>query len=261
MSDLSIQNPTKSIHIEVCDSVLTLTMNRGEKKNALTLDMYTALGQALEAAEQAKDVRVVVIAGANSHFTAGNDISDFLNNPPKDESSAVLQFLKILSKFEKPLIAAANGVAVGVGTTLLLHCDYVFLSKDAMLKLPFVELGLCPEAASSLLLPRHIGYLRASEMILTGAKISAEQALQWGLANKVVDDTLTQANELAKTMAKRPPAAMALSKRLLKHEIQPLMEERLGLEGKEFIERLQSPEAREAFMAFIQKREPDFSSF
>lgn len=245
----------------VTDKIMILHIARGEKKNALTRMMYSQLTEQLAVAASRADIRVVVIKGHEDYFSAGNDISDFLHHPPKDESSEVLQFLRALSQFPKPLIAAANGVAVGIGTTLLLHCDYVVLGHSAILKLPFVELGLCPEAASSLLLPRHIGYLRASEMILAGAKIDASTALQWGLANQVCDKSFDDAMEVAQKMAQQPPAALVLSKRLLKLEIEPKISERLTLEGKEFVQRLTSPEAREAFTAFLQKRSPDFSQF
>lgn len=261
MPEFSISNPSEAIHIQLHCDVLILTIARGGKKNALTHEMYTALDQALQAADKDKNIRALIITGHTDYFTAGNDILDFLNKPPTDESSPVLQFLKSLSTLQKPLVAAASGVAVGVGTTLLLHCDYVILRSDAVLKLPFVELGLCPEAASSLLLPRSIGYLRASEMILTGATLNAPKALEWGLANEIAEDPLLRAQQIAEKLAKQPLASILLSKKLLKEEVTPLVSERLQVEGKEFVERLRSPEAREAFTAFMQKRQPDFKQF
>lgn len=260
--DTSLLNTENNILCDYDDvsNILTIKIQRNGKKNALTRAMYTALDDNLKLAESS-DVRCVVLTGADDCFTAGNDITDFLYDPPKDESSPVLKFLKTLSQFSKPLIAAANGPAIGVGTTILLHCDYVVLGPDILLKLPFVELGLCPEAASSLLLPRHIGYLRASEMIICGARINAAKALEFGLANEVAENPLEAAMVMAHHIAEQPLNSLVISKKMLKSEIASEITSRLKIEGEAFVDRLKSPEAIEAFTAFLQKRKANFRQF
>ncbi len=257
------QLPSDDIKTSLANQVLSVQLNRPEKKNALTHDMYTQLTTIFREAETNPDVRVLFLTGTKDTFTAGNDLSDFLNNPPKSLDSPVFKFLEILSKFSKPLIAAATGSAIGLGTTLFLHCDLVYLGKSAKLKLPFVNLGLCPEAASSLLLPALAGHQRASQAILLGELINAEQAENWGLANAVFDDDAYQerAYEKALLLAKQPAASVRLSKQLLKQSQQLLVAERLSLEADHFNKRLTSPEAKEAFTAFFEKRPADFSSF
>ena len=250
--------PLISHHVE--HSILTITLQRPEKKNAITRDMYQGLHSALQAARKDAQVKVVIIHGSKGNFSAGNDIADFLHHPPSDESSPVLQFLKTISEFNKPLIAAADGVAVGVGTTLLLHCDLVVLNENTRLKLPFVELGLCPEAASSLLLPRIIGSQRAAQMILLSEMISAKEAFEWGLANKITtESSLISAMDYAHKMAKLPTESLILSKSLLKSETKESVSERLTLEAGHFVERLQGKDAKEAFTAFLEKRPPQFN--
>jgi len=258
--NLNPEFSTPLIGFSLNEGILTLSIQRGEKKNAITRDMYRGLHTCLQAAEFDARVRVVVITGHDGNFTAGNDISDFLHHPPSDETSPVLLFLKTLSQFTKPLIAAADGVAIGVGTTLLLHCDIVVVHQDVKLKLPFVELGLCPEAASSLLLPRIIGYQRAAQMILMSDLISGQQALEWGLVNYIsTEPALPMAIQHAKRIASLPMESLTLSKKLLKSELTAAIDARLTIEAKHFIERLASTDAREAFTAFIQKRPAKFN--
>lgn len=247
----------REILMECRDGVMLIRIHRPDRKNALTLSMYTALTAALESAAGDPEVRVAVLTGSGDSFTSGNDIADFLAAPPTGEDSPVFRFLAALRQFEKPLIAAVNGIAVGIGVTLLLHCDLVYVRAGAMLQLPFVNLGLCPEAASSLLLPRLIGYPRAAELLLLGEPFSAEQALDWGLINALgadADATLEQALATARRLARQPAAAVRLTKALLKRSEAEAVRETLALEGRHFKERLRSPEAIAALQAFAGRR-------
>ncbi|HXH02451.1 MAG TPA: enoyl-CoA hydratase [Candidatus Competibacteraceae bacterium] len=254
---------TQQILTELQDGVLHVILNRPEKKNALTNAMYDALRAALERAEADPAVRVVLFSGSGGSFTAGNDLGDFLNAPPQDEHSPVFRFLLAASRASKPLAAAVAGAAVGIGTTLLLHCELVYCAPGSRFQMPFVNLGLCPEAASSLLLPARLGHARAAELLLLGESFGAEQALAWGLVNAVVDgdQLLTHAVERCQALAAQPPAAVRLTKALLKRAQAQAVAETIALEGRHFAERLQSPEAKEAFQAFFEKRRPDFSRF
>jgi len=248
---------TQEIVTERQDKVLLLRIQRPDKKNALTLAMYAALTAALEAAAQDASIRVVVLTGSGDSFSSGNDVADFLASPPEGEDSPVFRFLWALSRFEKPLIAAVNGVAVGIGVTLLLHCELVYARAGATLQLPFVNLGLCPEAASSLLLPRLVGYPRAAEWLLLGERFSAEQAQEWGLINAVCADAeavLELALAKAQRLAQQPPTALRLAKMLLKRADAEAIRETIALEGRYFRERLCSPEAQAAFQAFFTRR-------
>lgn len=256
-----MDNQKAPITSTTLNGITTITICRNEKKNAITRDMYSLLSDAFAQAETDKNVRCVFIKGHAGYFTAGNDLADFLHHPPTDESSPVLRFLKNLTEFSKPIIASANGAAVGIGTTMLLHCDYVVLGPTAILKLPFVELGLCPEAASSLLLPQQIGYLRASEMILACEIISAEKALDWGLANAVAENFDETALAIAEKISQLPLASLVLSKKLLKRSNATAISDRLSVEAGQFVQRLHSPEAKEAFTAFLEKRKPNFQQF
>ncbi len=241
------------------DRILLARIRRPEKKNALTLAMYAALTAVLAEATGDPEVRVVVLTGSGDSFTSGNDIADFLAAPPEGEESPVFRFLAALHRFEKPLVAAVNGVAAGIGVTLLLHCDLVYVRAGAALQLPFVNLGLCPEAGSSLLLPRLIGYPRAAELLLLGQPFSAEQALDWGLINGVGADaaaTLELALAQARRLAQQPVAAVRLSKMLLKQAEVEAVRERIALEGRYFTELLHSPEARAALQSFVARRRP-----
>jgi enoyl-CoA hydratase/carnithine racemase len=247
--------------VERQDGILQITMNRPEKKNALTVAMYEAMTAAMSEAAADDAVRVVVIAGTEACFTAGNDLSDFLDGPPAGQDSPVFHFLKALVTARKPVIAVVHGPAVGIGTTMLLHCDLVYAGASARLQLPFVNLGLSPEAASSLLLPQLMGHRRAAELLLLGEAIDADTALQWGLVNAVRSDRELDgfARHKAQQLAAQPPSAVQLSKSLMKRATLAAIEEAMAEEGRHFLARLQSPEAREAMQAFLERRPADFS--
>ena len=252
-----------SIRTETADGILTLTFDRLDRKNAITAAMYQTLADALVAAETDPAIRVIVLAGHESVFTAGNDLEDFMKNPPKDESAPVHQFLRAISTASKPLIASVSGAAVGVGTTMLLHCDLVYASETAKLSMPFAQLGLCPEAASSLLLPQLAGYHRAADKLLFGEPFDANEARELGLVNRVLP--AGELDAFVRTQARKltllPPASLRDTKRLMKEGATPQIAERMSVEGKQFGEMLRAPEAREAFTAFFEKRRPDFSKF
>lgn len=241
--------------------VTTLTLNRLQRKNSLTAAMYGQLADALAQAGEDTKVRVVVIQGHETVFSAGNDIGDFLHNPPRSEDAPVFRFLRGISGFAKPLMAAVCGPAVGVGTTLLLHCDLVYAGDNAAFSTPFVNLGLCPEAASSLLMPRLMGHARAAEALLLGEPFSAESALEWGLVNRIVPPG--EANALAQQQARRlagkPMSSLLETKRLMKRGLQSEVAQRMSEESLIFGRMLGEPAAREAFTAFMDKRLPDFS--
>jgi len=248
---------TPEILTEREEGVLRVRIHRADKKNALTLAMYAALTAALDEAAQDAAIRVVVLTGSGDSFSSGNDIADFLANPPAGEDSPVFQFLAALRQFEKPLVAAVNGLAVGIGVTMLLHCDLIYARAGATLSMPFVNLGLCPEGGSSLVLPRLIGYPRAAELLLLGEPFSAEQALAWGLINGIGADaaaTLELALGQARRLARQPAAAVRLAKRLLKRNEAEALRETIALEGRHFIELLNSPEAAAALRAFVERR-------
>lgn len=245
------------------NGVLTITINRPERKNALTPAMYQAMSDALASAQEDGSVRAVLLRGHPEIFTAGNDIEDFLKNPPTGADSPVMQFLHNIATFEKPLVAAVVGAAVGVGTTMLLHCDLVYAADTARFAMPFAQLGLCPEAASSLLLPRIAGYQGAAEKLLLGETFDAAEAHRMGFVNRVVAAAELEtfvAAQLAKLVA-LPASSLRATKSLMKraseHEIKTQMSE----ESMHFGKMLLSPEAREAFTAFLQKRKPDFRQF
>ena len=248
---------TPEILTEREEGVLRVCIHRPDKKNALTLAMYAALTAALNEAAEDAAVRAVVLTGSGDSFTSGNDIADFLAAPPAGEDSPVFRFLAALRQFEKPLLAAVNGLAVGIGVTLLLHCDLVYVRTGATLAMPFVNLGLCPEAGSSLVLPRLIGYPRAAELLLLGEPFSAEQALEWGLINGIgadADATLELTLTRARRLARQPAAAVRLAKMLLKRNEAEALRETMALEGRYFIELLNAPEAAAAPRAFVERR-------
>lgn len=254
-----------SEHVKVSEArgILEVRISRPERRNALTHEMYTALDEALRHAADTPAVRVVLLTGTADCFTAGNDMQDFLNNPPKGQDSPVMRFLARLVDFEKPIVAAVVGPAVGVGTTMLLHCDLVYVGTSARLQMPFVNLGLCPEAGSSLLVPALVGHQRAAELLLLGDAISGEDAVELGLANEVFEDgeCLLRARGQAERLAAQPAAAVRLTKKLMRLAGAATLREQMQVEGKHFDERLGSPEAREAMTAFVEKRKPDFSRF
>ena len=242
--------------------VMTLTINRLDRKNAITAAMYTAMADALDSAHQDSAVRVLVIQGHESIFSAGNDIGDFLNQPPSTPDAPVFRFLLGISSFTKPIVAAVCGPAVGIGTTMLLHCDLVYAGDNAAFVLPFVNLGLCPEAASSLLLPQLMGYPRAAETLLLGEPFKAETALEMGLINRIVPpaEVNALAQQQARKLAAKPLSALIETKRLMKKGNASAVAERMAEEGASFGRMLQEPAAREAFTAFMEKRKPDFSA-
>lgn len=242
--------------------ILLIGFNRPEKKNAITGDMYRMIAEALDTASADPSVRVVLFHGQPDAFTAGNDLGDFLKQGIA-EGAPVLKFLHALVHFDKPMVAAVGGLAIGIGTTMLLHCDLVYLGTNAKLSLPFINLGVTPEAASSYLLPRLAGYQRAAELLLLGEPFGAEKALEIGLANAVVapEQVMEAALAGAGKLAQKPPAAMRLSRALLKKGTQAVAAQTHEEEIRIFADRLQGDEAKEAMTAFFEKRKPDFSRF
>jgi enoyl-CoA hydratase/carnithine racemase len=244
------------------DGVLEIRLNRPEKKNALTRAMYDAMADAFAQVDADPTLRVALLTGTGDSFTSGNDIADFQARASGDRESSASRFLPALSTMQKPLIAAVNGAAIGVGTTMLMHCDLIVAARSARFVMPFTALGLVPEAASSLLFPRLLGVQRASALLLLGEPLDAATALEWGFVNRLVDDgaLMQTAREMAQRIAALPPQAMRLTKRLIRHgnaDLAGRIEEELAL----FREQLGSPEAAEAFRAFMEKRKPDFSGF
>jgi enoyl-CoA hydratase/carnithine racemase len=249
------------VHTEA--GVSTLTIHRPDRKNSITSAMYGAMHEALAAAQADTSVRVVVFQGSETIFSAGNDIGDFLNTPPAGPDAPVFKFLHTLAAFPKPVVAAVCGPAVGIGTTLLLHCDLVYVSDEARLAMPFVSLGLVPEYASSLLVPQLMGHRRAAEKLLLGDPFTGEQAVECGIANAVLPagELLAHARRVAERFNQLPPGAVRDAKRLMRAPQRELVLQTIKTEGEIFGQRLRSPEAREAFQAFFEKRRPDFSQF
>jgi len=240
--------------------VMTITFNRLDKKNSITSTMYAAMADAVAQAGADPSVRVVVFQGHESIFSAGNDIGDFLNQPPSTQESPVFRFLRGIATFEKPLLAAVAGPAVGIGTTMLFHCDLVYAGDNAAFSMPFVNLGLCPEAASSLLAPKMFGYHRAAEALLMGEPFFAEAAQEVGLVNRVVPPTEVNgyAQAQARKLAAKPLSSLIATKRLMKGDQQAVLQ-KMDEEGQSFGRMLREPAAKEAFGAFMEKRKPDFS--
>ncbi len=246
-------------HIDA--GVMTITFNRLDKKNSITSTMYAAMADAVAQAATDASVRVVLFQGHESIFSAGNDIGDFLNQPPSTQESPVFRFLRGIATFEKPLLAAVAGPAVGIGTTMLFHCDLVYAGDNAAFSMPFVNLGLCPEAASSLLAARMFGYHRAAEALLMGDPFFAEAAQEVGLVNRVVPPTEVNgyAQAQARKLAGKPLSSLMETKRLMKGGYQQEVLAKMDEEGKSFGRMLREPAAKEAFGAFMEKRKPDFS--
>ncbi len=234
--------------------IRTLVINRPDKKNAITAAMYTSLAADLDAARHDDSVGAVVITGAGAVFTAGNDLRDFLENPPAGEDAPVFRFLTALAEFDKPLVAAVRGVAIGIGTTMLLHCDLVYVAPSARFQMPFVDLGLVPEAASTLLLPRLVGHRLAAQWLLLAEPFNAETAVSVGLANAVVpdEDVLAHAVTVAEILDAKPRNAVRHTKRLLRFDRADVLAA-IRREVELFQEALRSSEARAAFTAFAQK--------
>jgi enoyl-CoA hydratase/carnithine racemase len=245
-----------NITTEQKDGVLTVRFARIEKKNALTRAMYESLCDAFKKAEDSDDVRVLVLAGQEGIFTAGNDLADFLADPPSGEESPVFRFLRALVSFPKPLVASVDGPAIGLGTTLLLHCDAVVVTTRALLKMPFTQLGLVPEAASSALLPLIVGPVLARYWLLSSTGISGEEAYRTGLASHITspEDLAARTWLVASEFASRPVLAMRESKKLMRAPFQSIVLEALTREAAMFTERLAHPEAVAAMMSFFEKK-------
>ena len=245
------------------NGILTITFNRPEKKNAITAAMYQIIADALKGAETDAEISAILITGKQGIFTAGNDLDDFLQNPPQSVDSPVYQFIQSLIHATKPVIAAVTGPAVGIGTTLLLHCDFVYAADNAKFSMPFAKLGLCPEFASSLLLPQIAGYQRAAEKLMLGEAFSAEEAYTMGFVNKILppDEVLTYAKAQAAKLVQLPISSLRATKRLMKSKLTAAIENQIVEESILFGEMLVSKEAKEAFIAFFEKRKPDFTKF
>lgn len=246
------------------DGIFRIQMNRPEKKNALTQAMYLAIGEGLEEADKDDAVRVIILTGTDDCFCAGNDVMDFKNvkdQPQQEEEAPRVSMIPSLMAARKPIIASVSGFAIGIGTTMLLHCDLVYAAQSAVFRLPFVNLGLCPEAGSSFLLPQMMGYQRSAELIFLGDKFDAETACQAGIVNAVYPDAELNAEVMqkAKQLAGQPPAAMRITKALLKRGHENAVKEASTAEMGHFSRLVVEPEAVEAFAAFAERREPDFS--
>ncbi|MFJ4385305.1 enoyl-CoA hydratase-related protein [Pseudomonas sp. NPDC089408] len=235
--------------------LLTLAFNRPDKLNALNNAMYQQLGDLLLAASEDPAVEVILITGNPQCFTAGNDLRDFLDNPPSDLDSPVFRLMRVVMSLDKPLLAAVSGAAIGIGATLLLHCDQVLVSRSAKLRMPFAPLGVCPEFGSSLLLPRLLGQARAASLLLGNTLLDGEQAVAWGLANALHEDgeqCLAAARTLARQLQGYPQAALRISKRLLKESQRAELEATVARESRLFIECLRSEEARAVLRGLIK---------
>jgi enoyl-CoA hydratase/carnithine racemase len=252
-----------SIKTGVHQGVATIEIARPEKKNALTAAMYQAMADALRAAADDAAVRAVLITGQPGVFTSGNDLEDFMQRPPQGSDSPVAQFMRALLEIDKPVVAAVTGAAIGIGTTMLLHCDFVYVSDEARLATPFVGLGLVPEYASSLLMPLLMGPRRAAERLLLGDPFTGETAVECGLANAVLPaaEVVNHARRVAERFNALPPSAVRDTKRLMRRGGRDAVAQAVQAESEIFAARLRGPEAREAFQAFFEKRKPDFSKF
>jgi enoyl-CoA hydratase/carnithine racemase len=249
--------------IDTVGGVTTLTIHRVAKKNSFTTAMYAGMAEVLEQAQADASVRVLVIQGHETIFSAGNDIADFLQTPPTTLEAPVFRFMRAISGFSKPIVAAVCGPAVGIGTTMLFHCDLVYAGDNAAFSMPFVNLGVCPEAASSLLAPQRMGYGRAAEALLLGEPFLAEAALEMGLISRIVppSEVNALARRQAQKLAAKPLTSLLATKRLMKQGQASLVAQRMAEEGTLFGQMLAEPPAQEAFSAFLEKRKPDFSAF
>ena len=252
-----------TIKTATLNGVATIEIARPEKKNALTGAMYLAMADALNAATADAAVRAVLITGQPGIFTSGNDIEDFMQRAPGSGDVPAVVFMKALLACDKPVVAAVTGAAIGIGTTLLLHCDFVYVSDEARLAMPFVSLGLVPEFASSLLVPQLMGHVRAAEKLLLGEPFTAADAVECGIANAVLPagEVAMHARRVAERFNALPPGAVREAKRLMRRPQAQAMLETIAVESESFARGLRSPEAKEAFSAFFQKRKPDFSQF
>lgn len=242
--------------------VLIIRLNRAEKKNALTGAMYTVMADAIERAQQDPEIKVLLYSGSEGIFTAGNDLHDFLENPPSGPDSPVNRFIANMVATDVPIVAAVDGFAVGIGTTMLLHFDQVFATRNARFSLPFINLALVPEAGSSMLLVEACGYRKAAELLMLGEPFTAQQALEYGIVSQLCepDELLGRALQAAHKLAAKPKDALRATKRLLRRPREPLAQ-RVRAEGEMFSRGLESPAAKEAMNAFFEKRAPDFEQF
>jgi enoyl-CoA hydratase/carnithine racemase len=252
-----------SIRTAVLNGVATIEIARPEKKNAITVAMYADMAQALRDAQADGAVRAVLITGQPGIFTSGNDLEDFMQRPRQGMDSPVFQFMRALLECDKPVVAAVTGAAIGIGTTMLLHCDFVYVSDEARLAMPFVSLGLVAEFASSLVVPALMGNARAAEKLLLGDPFNGEQAVECGIANAVLPagEVVAHARRVAERFNALPPGAVRDTKKLMRAPARERILATIAAEGEVFGARLKSPEAQEAFTAFFQKRKPDFSAF
>ncbi|WP_051560234.1 enoyl-CoA hydratase [Marinobacterium jannaschii] len=249
--------------VEIEQRVMMLKLNRPEKQNALNLALYDGLTAALQQAAEDPQIRAVCLSGEGKNFCSGNDIGDFLSSGLAGLERSVVPFLHTLAAFPKPLVAAVQGNAVGIGTTLMLHCDLVYIDDTARFKLPFVDLGLVPEAGSSMLLPQLVGDRRAAEMLLLCESFGPEEAQELGLINRqlAADELQGFAYSQAQRLAAKPPAALAQAKALIRRRNAASLQQTIDIEAAAFARQLTSPEAMEALTAFKERRAPDFSRF
>jgi enoyl-CoA hydratase/carnithine racemase len=259
MSDASEDH----IAISVEDSILRLKFNRPDKKNAITIKMYHAMSDAIAASNADQSIRAILIEGSGGCFTSGNDLKDFQDATPQDGPSAGARFIATVPKAEKPIVAAVNGFAIGIGTTLLLHCDLVYAAKETVFHMPFVNLGLVPEFGSSLIVPSILGQRRAAELLLLGKPFGPETARELGIINSVHEESevLETAMDAARALAAQPPAALRKSKALMRRGLADAIAAQIKEEDATFAACLDGPEAAEAFQAFMEKRKPDFTKF
>ncbi len=261
---MTVENTgNEQLLVSVEKGIMTVLFNRPEKRNALTHAMYEVMIEALQQAESEPAVRAVCFRGAGGYFTSGNDLKDFLGNPPSSAESPVMLFLHALIDMKKPLVAAIQGPAIGIGATMLLHCDLVLATPDATFQMPFTKLALCPEAGSSYLLPRVVGMTRALSLLLTSRTIDANTAAQWGLVTELIPSILfdNTVDEQLAALAVLPPEAVRVAKALVRDPEREAAHEAVNREAGEFIKRLMSAEAAEAMQAFLERRAPDFSRF
>ena len=243
-------------------SVLRVQLNRPAKKNAMTSSMYVTLAEIFTDAAKNEQTRVVLWHGAGDSFCAGNDIEDFLKNPPGPGDSPQARLMNALVDFDKPIVAAVQGAAIGGGTTMLTHCDFVYAGESAKFRMPFVDLAVLPEFGSSCSIPAMMGHIRAAELILLGLPFDARRALELGFVNQVVSDQnlLATASETARKLAAKPAGALQASKRLMKRSFRGQIKAAMKAENEAFSAQVRSEDAREAFAAFLQKRPPNFNS-
>lgn len=249
-----------AVRFDISNRVATIAFNRPEKKNAITAAMYQSLADALAVAGAEESVRVILITGDGGAFTAGNDLADFLASPPQGEGSPVAQFMAALRSAAKPVVAAVPGLAIGIGTTLLMHCELVYAAEGAKFAMPFTQLGLCPEFASSVLLPRIAGYQRAAEKLLLGEPFDATEAEKMGLVNRVLPaaELMPFVVQQLDRLVALPPESLRITKQLMRADLQTPVAAAMQTELQHFTRLLNEPAAKEAFAAFLEKRKPEF---